>query len=55
MKTKSEIAYFLTMRNVKRMLDEGIITKEEYKEMDEKFTKKYKPILSKLSCDIDLI
>ena len=55
MKTKNELAYFLTMRNIKKMLDDGIITRDEYKKMDEIFTNKYKPVLSKLPRDIDLI
>ena len=55
MKTKKELAYFLTMKNIKKMLDDGIITKDEYKKMDEIFTNKYKPVLSKLPRDIDLI
>lgn len=55
MKTKKELAYFLTMKNIKKMLDDGIITKDEYKKMDEIFTNKYKTVLSKLPCDIDLI
>lgn len=48
MKTKDETIYLLSMRQAKKMLDEGIITKEEYETINKKMTNKYKPKLSKL-------
>ena len=40
---KNEILYKITMIKVREMLSEGLISKEEYAEIDTIFLEKYKP------------
>ena len=41
--------YRISIYIAKSMLKQGLITKQEYKEIDTKLTKKYNPILGSLS------
>ena len=41
----NEKMYQATMGMVRRMLSEGIISEEEYRQMDEIFLEKYSPVL----------
>ena len=47
--------YQITMSMVKKMLADGLISKEEYTKIDIEMKEKYKPIFSTLFSDIDLI
>lgn len=51
---KNEKLYQTTMLMAKRLLSDGIISKEEYSEIDTIFTEKYKPIFGTLLSDIRL-
>jgi transcription initiation factor IIE alpha subunit len=48
---KSEKMYQLTMNKVKLMLKNGLITEDEYAEIDTIFLKKYNPTLGILYSD----
>lgn len=50
-----EKLYQTTMSMARRMLDDGIISKEEYVIIDTKMKEKYHPTLGTLFADIDLI
>ena len=52
MKLKNEIAYQITMKHLKDMLDKKIISKEEYNQMMDEFKEKYKPTISGLFFEI---
>lgn len=52
---KREKLYQATMCYVKKMLDENLISKDEYSVIDTKMREKYKPIFGTLFADIDLI
>jgi hypothetical protein len=52
---KQEKLYQITMSIAKKMLDDGLITKEEYTIIDTKMQEKYQPTLGTLFADIDLI
>lgn len=52
---KREKLYQITMSMAKRMLDDGLISKEEYAIIDTKMKEKYRPTLGTLFADIDLI
>ena len=49
---KKEIAYQITMKHLKDMLDKKIISKEEYNQMMDEFKEKYKPAISGLFFEI---
>ena len=51
---KNEKLYQTTMHLVKRLLQEGMITMEEYRQIDTIFLKKYRPIFGTLLSDISL-
>lgn len=51
----SEKLYLATMSMVKKMLDDGIVSKEEYIIIDTKMKGKYGPTFATLFADIDLI
>lgn len=51
---RNEKMYKTTMLAIKKMLDSGLITKEEYCEIDTIFLQKYKPIFGGLSAGIML-
>lgn len=46
--TENERNYQLTMHFVRKMLKDGLITKEEYYTIDEQFLQKYSPIFGQL-------
>lgn len=52
---KQEKLYQITMSIAKKMLDDGLITKEEYTIIDTKMQEKYQPTFGTLFADIDLI
>ncbi|ADL53621.1 SHOCT domain-containing protein [Clostridium cellulovorans] len=52
---RNERLYQTTMSKVKNLLNQGLISKEEYKQIDTIFREKYRPNLSSLLFDIDLI
>ena len=52
---RREKLYQVTMCMVKRLLGLGIITREEYAEIDTRMREKYEPSLGTLFADIDLI
>lgn len=52
---RNEGAYSVTMAQVKRMLEKGLITKEEYWRINAKMKMKYHPVSDGLISEIDLI
>lgn len=53
-KLKNEKLYQTTMLMARKMLSDGIISKEEYYRIDTIFTEKYSPTLGTLFSDISL-
>jgi len=51
---KNEKLYQTTMSVARNMLTEGLITEEEYREIDTIFTEKYQPVFGGLFSDISL-
>lgn len=52
---KNEKLYQTTMYIARQMLAEGLISEEEYRQINTIFTEKYKPTLGTLFADIDLL
>lgn len=52
---RREKLYLITMSLAKKMLSDGLISKEEYAVIDTKMQEKYQPTLGTLFADIDLI
>lgn len=52
---RNEMLYQTTMSLVKRMLSKGMISKEEYYEIDTIMLGKYQPIIGTLLWDISLL
>ncbi len=52
---QKEKMYLSTMRIAKKFLEEELISREEYAEIDTKFREKYKPSLGIIFTDINLI
>ena len=52
---RREIVYQMTMTLARKMVAEGMITKEEYKAFESKMQEKYKPIIGELITNIDLL
>lgn len=52
---KNEKLYQTTMHIARKMLNEGLITEEEYRQIDTIFLEKYQPTLGTLFADIDLL
>ncbi len=50
----NEKMYQATMGMVRRMLSEGIISEDEYRQMDKVFLEKYHPILGAIFSDSTL-
>ena len=50
-----EKMYLTTMTIARNLLKKGIISEDEYHEIDTKFTNKYRPSLGTLFSDIGLI
>lgn len=40
---KNEMLFLWTMQKVSELVDKGLVTKDEYKEMQEKMIEKYSP------------
>ena len=51
---KNEKLYLATMHIARKMLNEGLITEEEYRQIDTIFLEKYKPVFGTLFSDISL-
>ena len=51
---RNEKLYQTTMYFVRKMLSEGIISEEEYRQIDTIFLEKYKPVFGTLFSDISL-
>lgn len=51
---RNEKLYQTTMHLAKKMLSEGIISEEEYRQIDTIFLEKYKPVFGTLFSDISL-
>ena len=49
-----EMLYQTTMHIARKMLNEGIISEEEYRQIDTIFLEKYKPVFGTLLSDISL-
>ena len=52
---QKEKIYLATMMMARNFLKQGIISEDEYHEIDTKFTNKYEPSLGTLFSDIGLI
>ena len=53
--TENEKLYQATMTFARTLLNKGLLTEEEYRIIDTKFTEKYAPTSGRLVSDIDLI
>ncbi|MEY8236452.1 SHOCT domain-containing protein [Lachnospiraceae bacterium 66-29] len=51
---RNEKLYQTTMYFVRKILSEGIISEEEYRQIDTIFLEKYKPVFGTLFSDISL-
>lgn len=51
---RNEKLYQTTMHLVRKMLEEGIISEEEYRQIDTIFLEKYQPVFGTLLSDISL-
>lgn len=51
---RNEKLYQTTMHMVRRLLEDGAITEEEYRQIDTIFLEKYHPIFGALLSDISL-
>ena len=51
---RSEKLYQATMSMARKMLHDGLITEEEYRQIDTIFLEKYRPIIGTLLSDISL-
>ena len=49
---KNEALYLLTMKVARNMLDSGLITTEEYRQIDTMFQAKYSPKIGTLFVDL---
>ena len=52
---RREIVIQMTMSAARKMLEQGLITREEYEDFDTKMQQKYRPIFGSLLSDISLI
>ena len=52
---RREIVYQMSMAAVRKMLEEGLISREEYEKFDTKMRQKYEPIFGRLFSDLNLI
>ena len=52
---RNEITYQMTMSAARKMLQQALITKEDYANFESKMIKKYSPKFSQLFSDISLI
>lgn len=51
---RDELLFQTSMNMAKTMLESGMITEQEYKEIQRKFTEKYNPLLGTLLSEIKL-
>ena len=51
---RNEKLYQTTMYLARKMLEEGVISEEEYRQIDTIFLEKYKPVFGTLFSDISL-
>lgn len=49
---RNEQLYQMTMKMAENLLHEGVITEEEYRQIDTKFKAKYHPVFGTLSAKI---
>ena len=52
---RREIVYQMTMTAARKMLEEGLVTREEYEKFDTNMRQKSEPIFGSLFTDINLI
>jgi hypothetical protein len=52
---KSEIIYQMTMSAARQMLENKMISEQEYKEFDTKMQQKYQPVFGVLFSNINLL
>ena len=52
---RREIVYQMTMTAARKMLEEGLVTREAYEKFDTNMRQKYEPIFGSLFTDINLI
>lgn len=51
---RNEKLYQTTMHLARKMLEEGVVSEEEYRRIDTIFLEKYKPVFGTLFLDISL-
>ena len=51
---RNEKLYQTTMHRARKMLEEGVVSEEEYRRIDTIFLDKYKPVFGTLFSDISL-
>ena len=51
---RNEKLYQTTMHLARKMLEEGVVSEEEYRRIDTIFLEKYKPVFGTLFSDISL-
>ena len=51
---RNEYIYSVTMAHVRRMLEQGLISEEEYQEMNTRMKEKYHPVTDGLIAESDL-
>ena len=49
---RNERLYQTTMHIVRQILEQGIITEDEYREVEEIFLKKYRPVFGRIFSEI---
>jgi len=54
-KAKDELAYQMTMSAARKMLKDGLISKDEYRQFDTNMQAKYCPVFGAIFANIDLI
>ncbi len=52
---RREIAYQMTMAAARKMLEQGLISRDEYEKFDTKMIQKYEPVFGRLFSDLNLI
>ena len=52
---RNEIVFQMTMAAARKMLEEGLISREEYEIFDTNMQQKYEPVFGSLFTDINLI
>ena len=52
---RKEVVYQMTMSAARRMLENGLITEEQYQKYDTKMRQKYAPIIGTLWAEMDLL